>query len=219
MKLEPSDKVLDIAKSFQKEGQQLLYSVSSENITPNSGTLAGQNKNWKVIFEDSSTTEQRLRNLEENFSKEKEKNAKMVELLSKSIIITVASEILLFSIGQQPRDFIPSGRFQAIQDDEGVKQFVDSIKSATDNDGFITISSIKTSEDFCKMADKIIDRRNNSVAHFSSIDDLDEKVEEVKGLFLLYDNLRTKFKNEWFIINSYEQLKSASFPGTSFINQ
>ena len=62
-------------------------------------------------------------------------------------------------------------------------------------------------EQFAKQADLIIDRRNNKVAHFGSLEELDANVQEVNDLFERHPSLKVKFQWEWFVIHNYENLK------------
>ena len=124
-------------------------------------------------------------------------------VFAKTLIITVACEILLFHFGNQPQNPSKSNRVQySLRNGEGrskIDQFLDLSNSSVGN------------EQFAKQADLIIDRRNNKVAHFGSLEELDANVQEVNDLFERHPNLKNKFKCEWFVIHNYKHLKEA-FP-------
>jgi hypothetical protein len=69
--------------------------------------------------------------------------------------------------------------------------------------------SSNSTEKFAIASDQVIDGRNNGVAHFISLQELEEKVVEAHSLFGRHENLKVKFEQEWFIIENYEHIKNS----------
>lgn len=62
---------------------------------------------------------------------------------------------------------------------------------------------------FNKIANDIIDKRNNKTVHYKDIATLEHNIEKIRGLFINHPELKISHPDEYFMISNYELLKMA----------
>lgn len=134
-------------------------------------------------------SKQRMKALKQRMEEFKQEYCEDVVVFSRSLIITVAAEILLFAIGEQPND-----QTKVIE----IKNFLKTDPSKIEK-LLKRIGLSNSTEKFAKAFDQVIDK--------TTLQDLDDKVAETHSLFQRNEILKVKFKQEWFIIENYECIK------------
>jgi len=129
---------------------------------------------------------QTMKALKQEMEEFKQEYCEDVVVFSRSIIFTVAAEILLFAIGEQPNDQTKVTE---------MKNFLKTDPSKIEK----LLKRIGLSNSTEKAFDQVIDK--------TTLQDLDDKVDETHSLFERHEILKVKFKQEWFIIKNYECIK------------
>lgn len=124
---------------------------------------------------------QTMKEFKQEIEEFKQEYCEDVVVFSRSLIVTVAAEILLFAIGEQPNDQT----------------------KVTEMKNFL-----KTDPSKIEKLLKKIGLSNSKVIDKTSLQDLDDKVAETHSLFERHEILKVKFKQEWFIIKNYECIKN-----------
>ena len=132
---------------------------------------------------------QRMKALKQEMEEFKQEYCEDVVVFSRSIIFTVAAEILLFAIGEQPND-----QAKVTEMKNFLKTDPSKIEKLLERIGLSN-----STEKFAKAFDQVIDK--------TTLQDLDDKVDETHSLFERHEILKVKFKQEWFIIKNYECIK------------
>lgn len=132
---------------------------------------------------------ERMKALKQEMEEFKQEYCEDVVVFSRSIIFTVAAEILLFAIGEQPNDQTKVTE---------MKNFLKTDPSKIEK-LLKRIGLSNSTEKFAKAFDQVIDK--------TTLQDLDDKVDETHSLFERHEILKVKFKQEWFIIKNYECIK------------
>jgi hypothetical protein len=129
---------------------------------------------------------QRMKAFKQEMEEFKQEYCEDVVVFSRSIIVTVAAEILLFAIDEQPNDQTKITEMMNLlkTDPSKIEKLVKKIGLPN------------STEKFTKAFDQVID-----------LEDLDDKVAETHSLFERHEILKVKFKQEWFIIKNYECIK------------
>jgi len=136
---------------------------------------------------------QRMKAFKQEMEEFKQEYCEDVVVFSRSIIVTVAAEILLFAIGEQPNDQTKVTE---------MKNFLKTDPSKIEK-LLKKIGLSNSTEKFAKAFNQVIDKTT-----LQDLDeDLDDKVAETHSLFERHEILKVKFKQEWFIIKNYEYIK------------
>lgn len=136
---------------------------------------------------------QRMKAFKQEMEEFKQEYCEDVVVFSRSIIVTVAAEILLFAIGEQPSDQTKVTE---------MKNFLKTDPSKIEK-LLKKIGLSNSTEKFAKAFNQVIDKTT-----LQDLDeDLDDKVAETHSLFERHEILKVKFKQEWFIIKNYEYIK------------
>lgn len=136
---------------------------------------------------------QRMKAFKQEMEEFKQEYCEDVVVFSRSIIVTVTAEILLFAIGEQPNDQTKVTE---------MKNFLKTDPSKIEK-LLKKIGLSNSTEKFAKAFNQVIDKTT-----LQDLDeDLDDKVAETHSLFERHEILKVKFKQEWFIIKNYEYIK------------
>ena len=135
---------------------------------------------------------QRMKAFKQEMEEFKQEYCEDVVVFSRSIIVTVAAEILLFAIGEQPNDQTKVTE---------MKNFLKTDPSKIEK-LLKKIGLSNSTEKFAKAFNQVIDKTT-----LQDLDEDDDKVAETHSLFERHEILKVKFKQEWFIIKNYEYIK------------
>ncbi len=160
-----------------------LNSLSDRNIGP---------QDWTLVLE-SDSLEARMARLEEKVT---DLQADAV-LFGEPFVKNVATQALLFAVGQQPKSPPPPRYCTSVKAgrDKRLTSFVQELDQPGITDGV-----------FATMADDIICNRNNTV-HFASVQDLDSEILKCINLFARHKELERSCRKEYIILNNYSLLK------------
>jgi hypothetical protein len=155
----------------------------------------GQN-NWHVLYKGNDFNNERFQKLENRITELEKKVGKLdniiVNELVESAIRNTATNIILFFLGEQPKENTKSHRFKDKNNSNKLSEFIEKYN--------IEYNSKTLGNNF----DEIINSRNVCI-HPCNLQELLENVKKCKKYIEEYPNLEKKFKYEIFTIQHYNE--------------
>ncbi len=152
-------------------------------------------RDWTVVFHDPVVSEDRIARLEEEVRDFKASASKDAVYLGKPEVVNLASQVLLFAVGEQPRPSSNASYFTNLS-----KQNDPSLSSFANDLGIMSASS------FANLADGIITRRNNTL-HYADWDSLEAAVGKCLKFVSRHSALRTECRRECVVLDSFHLIR------------
>jgi hypothetical protein len=200
---QPQRKLKDVINSQinQTTVMQVLSSERKMNVTHvlEGNNLVGNNNEWTVLYRSNANEEllQRMSALEHRVDdltdEVNTQKSIILDHLIEPMIRNVASQILLYSLGEQPKtDTRPSNRF--IKNSNAYK-FIEQMIESED----LNMSASHVTRNL----DLLIDRRNACI--HEPYDKLLNSIEKCKWYFIKYPQLVNSYQYEHFVIQRDQQ--------------
>ena len=155
-------------------------------------------RDWTVVSHDPVVSEDRIVRLEEEFRDFKAGAGKDAVYLGKPEVVNLASQVLLFAVGEQPCASSNASYFTNLS-----KQNDTSLSS------FATDLGIMSASSFARLADEVITRRarRNKTLHYADWDSLEAAVAKHLEFVSRHPALRSECRKECVVLDSFHLIK------------
>lgn len=148
-----------------------------------------------MVFHDPLVSENRIARLEEEFRDFKAGAGNNAVYLGKPQVVNLASQVLLFAVGQQPRPPCNASYFTNLS-----KQNDPSLSS------FATDLGIMSASSFAHLADGVISHRNNTL-QYADWDSLEAAVDKCLEFVSRHSALRSERRRECVVLDSFHLIR------------
>ncbi len=183
--------------SFQQDPMEVLLVASHEQSyfgPAPPGCQLGR-REWTVVFDDPAVSEDRISKLERDFTKFKADASKDAVYLGKPAVINLASQVLLFAVGEQPRPASTASYFtnRCNRSDPALMGFVNDL-------------GIMEARSFANLADGVITRRNQTL-HFADWNSVEDAVTKCVEFVSRHPDLRIECRRECIVLDSFHLIR------------